>query len=94
MLTAFLTIISTRSCGVVTMTTPLNGMLWKTVSGTSPVPGGISMNMMSTSSHTTSVQNCCAAPAMRVPRQMTGSSSCSKSEFIDIIWMPLPETRG
>ena len=45
MLNAFLTIIVTRSCGVETMIIPSTGRLWNTVSGTSPVPGGISTNI-------------------------------------------------
>ena len=39
---AFMTIMRTRSCGEDTITTPSTGRDWKTVSGTSPVPGGIS----------------------------------------------------
>ena len=42
---AFSTIMPTSSCGLVTMMIPSTGRLWKTVSGTSPVPGGISTNM-------------------------------------------------
>ena len=38
-------IIDTRSWGLVTMMTPSTGRLWKTVRGTSPVPGGISTNI-------------------------------------------------
>ena len=33
------------ACGLVTTTTPFTGRLWKTVRGTSPVPGGMSTNM-------------------------------------------------
>lgn len=39
------TIMVTRSCGVVTIIIPSTGRLWNTVSGTSPVPGGISTNI-------------------------------------------------
>ena len=39
---AFFTIRLTRSCGDVTVMIPSTGIDWKTVSGTSPVPGGIS----------------------------------------------------
>ena len=41
--------------GVVTIIIPSIGMLWKTVNGTSPVPGGISINAISFSPHKTSV---------------------------------------
>ena len=44
MLHALDTIRDTKSCGDVTITMPLSGMDWNTVSGTSPVPGGISTN--------------------------------------------------
>ena len=58
MRTHFSTIMPTSSCGLVTTITPSTGSDWNTVSGTSPVPGGISTNMKSTSPHITSVQNC------------------------------------
>ena len=45
MLAALLTIMETSSCGEVTITMPSSGRLWNTVSGTSPVPGGISTNI-------------------------------------------------
>ena len=35
-------IMRTRSCGEVTITMPSTGRDWNTVSGTSPVPGGMS----------------------------------------------------
>ena len=41
---AFWTIMETRSWGEETMTTPSRGRDWKTVRGTSPVPGGQSTN--------------------------------------------------
>ncbi len=43
--TALETIMETSSWGEVTMMMPSTGMDWKTVSGTSPVPGGISTNI-------------------------------------------------
>ena len=43
-LTALVTIMLTRSWGVVTTTMPSTGRDWNTVRGTSPVPGGISTN--------------------------------------------------
>ena len=43
--TALATIMETRSCGEVTMIMPSSGRDWNTVSGTSPVPGGISTNI-------------------------------------------------
>ena len=45
MFTAFSTIMPTSSWGLATTTTPFTGRDWKTVSGTSPVPGGISTNI-------------------------------------------------
>ena len=42
---AFSTIIFTRLCGVATMIIPSTGIDWKSVSETSPVPGGVSMNI-------------------------------------------------
>ena len=67
------TIISTKSCGDDTITTPSTGRDWKTVRGTSPVPGGMSTNSTSMSPQCTSVQNCFTTPAMTGPRQTTGS---------------------
>ena len=45
MLTALETIMDTRLCGLVTITTPSTGSDWNTVSITSPVPGGRSTNI-------------------------------------------------
>ena len=45
MLTALETIMDTKLCGLVTRMTPSIGSDWKTVSGTSPVPGGRSTNI-------------------------------------------------
>jgi len=42
--TAFSTTMETSSCGEVTTMMPSSAMDWKTLSGTSPVPGGISTN--------------------------------------------------
>src|SRR5699024_2244108 len=64
------------------------GSDWKTVSGTSPVPGGMSTNMKSTSDQMTSVQNCFTVPAMTGPRHTTGSPGSSSSRFMDIICTP------
>ena len=94
MLTAFCTTMPTSSCGEVTTTTPSIGKDWNTVSGTSPVPGGISMNMTSTSFQMTSVQNCLTVPAMIGPRQTTGSVSFSSSRLIDIMSTPSFEVTG
>lgn len=49
-----------------------------TVSGTSPVPGGQSMNIQSVSSHATSSQNCLTALAITGPLHITGSVSLSR----------------
>ena len=45
MFTALVTIMLTSSWGEVTMIIPSTGRDWNTVSGTSPVPGGMSTNM-------------------------------------------------
>jgi len=74
--------------------TPSMGRDWNTVRGTSPVPGGMSTNMKSTSSHTTSDQNCCTAPATTGPRHTTGSVSFSSSRLMDMISMPSSLTAG
>ena len=89
MFTAFSTIMPTRSCGVVTITIPSTGRDWNTVRGTSPVPGGMSTNMKSTSCHSTSVQNWVTAPAMTGPRQTTGSRSFSRMRFMLMICRPV-----
>ncbi|MPN54092.1 hypothetical protein SDC9_201761 [bioreactor metagenome] len=76
------------------MITPSSGRLWNTVSATSPVPGGISTNMKSTSPQTTSVQKLLTMPAMTGPRQTTGSVSLSSSRLIDMISVPPRVKRG
>ena len=63
---------------------PSIGSDWNTVRGTSPVPGGISMNITSRSPHATSVQNCVTAPAITGPLHTTGSLSFSVSKLSDI----------
>ena len=92
--TAFATIILTSSCGDVTTIMPSSGRDWNTVSGTSPVPGGISTNIQSTSPHTTSLQNCFTVPASIGPRQMTGLVSSSMRRLRDITFMPVRVTTG
>ena len=94
MLTAFSTIMPTSSWGEVTITTPSSGTDWNTVSGTSPVPGGMSMNMMSQSPQITSVQNCLTVPAMMGPRHTTGSVSFSSSRLSDMAFMPVLVSTG
>ena len=89
MLTALATIMPTSSWGLATTMMPSTGRLWNTVSGTSPVPGGISTKRKSTSFQTTSVQNCLTAPAMTGPRQTTGSSSFSTSRLMLMTSMPI-----
>ena len=91
MFTALATIMDTSSCGDATTITPATGRDWNTVSGTSPVPGGMSTNIYSTSSQSTSVQNCVTAPAMTGPRQTTGSVSFGSSRLMDISSMPVLE---
>ena len=87
--TAFSTIRLTSCCGLVTTMMPSTGRLWNTVSGTSPVPGGMSTNMKSTSFQMTSCQNCFTAPAITGPRHTTGSVSFSSSRFTLITSMPV-----
>ena len=62
---------------------------WKTVSGTSPVPGGMSTTRQSISFHITSVQNCFTTPAITGPLHTTGSDSFSSRRFIDMISIPI-----
>ena len=94
MRTALPTIMDTSSWGEVTLTIPSTGTDWNTVSGTSPVPGGISTNRTSRSPQITSVQNCFTAPAITGPLQITGSSLSGRSRLMDIIWMPDSVTEG
>ena len=93
-LAAFSTIMPTSSWGLVTIMIPSTGRLWNTVSGTSPVPGGISTNMKSTSPQRTSVQNCFTVPAISAPRQITGSVSFSSSRFTLISFTPVRLSTG
>ena len=92
--TAFSTIIATSSCGEATTTMPSTGSDWNTVSGTSPVPGGMSTNIKSTSLQMTSVQNCLTVPAMTGPRQTTGSPGSSSSRLMDITCTPSRVSAG
>ena len=94
MFTAFSTIMPTSSCGLVTTTMPSSGMDWNTVSGTSPVPGGMSMNIMSSWLHITSCQNCLTTPAITGPRQTTGAVTSSSSRFMLITSMPVAVFMG
>ena len=70
-------------------TMPSTGRDWNTVSGTSPVPGGISTNIKSISFQIMSVQNCCTAPAIIGPRQITGSSAFSSSRLMEQTSIPV-----
>ena len=54
----------------------------------------MSMNMQSTSSHSTSVQNCLTVPAMTGPRHTTGEVSSGSSRLTDITGMPVRVTTG
>ena len=86
--TAFSTIIPTNSCGVATTTIPSNGIDWKTVNGTSPVPGGISTNITSMSFHNVLPQNCFTTSATTGPLQITGCVSSSNIKFKDTTSIP------
>ena len=92
--TAFRTIMPTSSCGVVTTMMPSTGRDWKTVSGTSPVPGGMSMNMQSTSPQLTSDQNCWSTSVITGLLQMTGWFSSCIMRFMDMILIPVAVTAG
>ncbi len=91
---AFLTIIETKSCGDVTITIPSTGKDWKAVKGISPVPGGISTNIKSTSPHLTSVQNCFSTFESIEPRHTTGLSGVSSNKFMLIALIPVFVTAG
>jgi hypothetical protein len=88
-LTAFDTIIDTSSWGEVTTIIPSTAIDWNTVRGTSPVPGGISMNIKSTSPQITSVQNCFTVLPIIGPLHTTGSVSFFKSKLTDMISIPV-----
>ena len=53
--------ISARSCGVETMTAPASGTCWAMVSWASPVPGGMSTTITSSSPQATSRSICISA---------------------------------
>lgn len=57
------------------MTAPVSGKFWLMVNWVSPVPGGMSMTITSSSPHWTSRSNCWMAPMTMGPRQMIGLSS-------------------
>ena len=67
-----------------------HGHLWS--GGTSPVPGGISINNKSISFQITSVQNCNTVPEITIPLQTTGEVASSKSRFMDISCIPEGES--
>ncbi len=89
MLAALLTIIDTRSCGLLTMIMPSRGTDWKSVSGTSPVPGGQSTMSRSVSFQIVSVQNCLTVPAMSEPLHTTGLFSSSSMRLTDMTSIPV-----
>ena len=66
---------SAMSCGVETMTAPASGTCCAMVSCASPVPGGMSTTMMSSSPQSTSRSICCSALITIGPRQIIGVSS-------------------
>ena len=76
------------------MIMPSTGRDWKTVSGTSPVPGGISTNIKSISVQMASLQNCFTMPASRGPRQTTGSESFFKNILAESTSRPQGAVRG
>ena len=94
MFTALVTIMLTSSWGEVTMIIPSTGRDWNTVSGTSPVPGGISTNIKSISCQSVSLQNCFTAPAITGPLQITGSVSLSSSRLADMMSTPSKDLAG
>ena len=79
--------IRARSCGVDTMTAPASGTRCAMVSCTSPVPGGMSTIMMSSSPQETSRISCSSAPITIGPRQIVGVSAGTRKP-IDIAFSP------
>ena len=92
--TALLTMRETSSCGEVIIRIPSRVMVWKTVNGTSPVPGGMSISRKSMCSQITSVQNCFTIPATSGPRHSTGDFSSAINKLLEITSMPVSVTAG
>ena len=67
------------SCGVETMTAPASGTCCAIVNCASPVPGGMSTTMMSSSPQATSRSICCKALMTIGPRQIIGVSSATRN---------------
>ena len=79
--------ISARSCGVDTITAPASGTCCAMVSWASPVPGGISTTMMSSSPQATSRNICVRADCTIGPRQIIGVSSSTRKPM-DMTFTP------
>jgi len=75
------------SCGVETMTAPESGTCCAMVSCASPVPGGRSTTMRSSSPHSTSRNICWIALITMGPRQIIGVSSATRKP-IDMHLIP------
>jgi len=75
------------SCGVETMTAPASGTCCAMVSCASPVPGGRSTTMTSSSPQSTWRSICCSALVTIGPRQIIGVSS-AKRKPIDMHLTP------
>jgi len=75
------------SWGVETMTAPASGTRWAMVSCASPVPGGMSITMTSSSPQLTSRIICSSADCTIGPRQIIGVSSSTRNPM-DITLMP------
>ena len=78
---------SAMSCGVETITAPASGTCCAMVSCASPVPGGMSTTITSSSPHATSRSICSRAPITIGPRQIIGVSSGTRKP-IDITFTP------
>ena len=75
------------SCGVEMITAPVNGTFWAKVNWMSPVPGGMSTTMMSSSPQLTSRIICSKADCTIGPRQIIGVSSSTRKPM-DITLTP------
>ena len=91
---AFLTTALDKPVGIVTITTPSNsGKSWATLKGSSPVPGGKSINRKSSSPQTTSPNNWRIARIFNGPRQIVGADP-GRKKSIDITFKPTGPSTG
>ena len=80
---------SAMSCGVETITAPASGTCCASVSCASPVPGGMSTTMMSSSPHSTSRSICCKRARHHRPapdhRRVLGHEEAHRHAFEPVI---------